>query len=163
MNIAIGDIPYVPTTVLPHSASSCTPQQHVKSEGYVQATKDHASECEQRATAAEATLKDVQHELHTAQNDAEDSKQELQSAQSHHQEVLKDVRVRADFDLQEARTSANKVLPRLSSPTQFLLKRKIMMVLLCRVCEHCLRCVYVQILIGLVFFLTPALAFQSTF
>jgi hypothetical protein len=51
----------------------------------------------------------VQHELHTAQNDAEDSKQELQRAQCRHEEELKDVRVRADFDLQEARSLANKV------------------------------------------------------
>jgi hypothetical protein len=75
----------------------------------LQAAKEHAAECEQRATTAEAQLKAVQHELHTAQLDAEDSKQELQRAQSRHEEELKAVRVRGDFDLQEARTLTSKV------------------------------------------------------
>ena len=78
---------------------------------FIQAAKDRASECEQRATVAEASLKTLQHDLQTAQNDLQDSRQQLQHAQVRHEEELKDVRVRADFDLQEARTLATKVHP----------------------------------------------------
>jgi flagellar motility protein MotE (MotC chaperone) len=75
----------------------------------VQAAKDHAAECEQRATTAEANLKTVQHELHTARVNVEDSNQDFKRAQSRHEEELKGVHERSDIDLQKARSLTSEV------------------------------------------------------
>lgn len=55
-------------------------------------------------------MKTLQHELTTAQNSADDLKQQLEFANSRHEEEQKASRVRADFDLQEVRNLAEQVL-----------------------------------------------------
>jgi cell division protein ZapA (FtsZ GTPase activity inhibitor) len=56
--------------------------------------KEHAAVCDQHAAAAMATLKSVQHELHTSQNAAANVQQELQCALGGLHEAVAAVRVR---------------------------------------------------------------------
>lgn len=75
----------------------------------MQAASEHAAACEARTTTAEAALKASQEELAVLTKDLAVLQAEMDRAAARHVEQVDEWRVKWEFDVNEAKTSAAKV------------------------------------------------------